>query len=242
MRYKTLAFTAALALGLCACQNRDKLRVTSHGPYPDAHYITEAQLKTLVDNFPAPPAPGSEEEKADWKLLLEWQNKRTALQCAAALVQEKSNFPEYFGGDANPFVKPEPKEVLDFMTRFGDDVKLAAARLKKHAKRPRPDGPELRPCIQDVGSKYSYPSIHAAVARAYALLLGDLAPARRAEFLAAADDAALNRLITGVHFPSDLEAGKQYAALVYAELLNNESFRRDADSMRSYLEQDSTKQ
>ncbi|HOX22545.1 MAG TPA: phosphatase PAP2 family protein [Elusimicrobiales bacterium] len=228
-----LPFLAALVL--CACANPDKIRVKYTGPYPDPHYLSEAQIERLVKDFPPPPAPGSEQEKADWATLLDWQAKRTPLQCAAALVQEKSDFPEYYGGDANPFIKPEPQPVLDFFRRMGEDVKTASARLKKHARRARPEGPQLHPCLRDVGSKYSYPSIHASTSRAFALILADFAPARRQEFLDSADQAALNRLIAGVHFPSDIAAGKEYGARVYAELLKNETFQREMETLRQYL-------
>lgn len=225
-----------LALALCACtQNPNTLQVKYSGPYPDAHYLSEAQLDRLVRTFPPPPAPGSPQEQADLALLLELQEKRTPLQCAAALVQEKSDFPEYFGGDANPFQKPEPKPVLDFFQKAGDDVKLASGRLKREAKRKRPEDPRLKPCLRDVGSKYSYPSIHAAVARAFALILSELDPALREQYLADADAAARNRLTAGVHYPSDVTAGEEYGARVYRELLANEAFRSELLALRQYL-------
>lgn len=225
-----------LALALCACtKNPDSLQVKYSGPYPDAHFLTDPQVDVLVRTFPPPPEPGSAQEQADLAVLLELQAKRTPLQCAAALVQEKSDFPEYFGGDANPFQKPEAKAVLDFFQKTGDDVKLASARLKKDAKRKRPEDPRLHPCLRDVGSRYSYPSIHAAVARAFALILSDLDPARKDQYLAEAGQAARNRLIAGVHYPSDVTAGEEYGARVYRELLTNKTFRAELESIRQYL-------
>ena len=92
----------------------------------------------------------------------------------------------------------------------------------------------LEPCLRRIGG-LSYPSGHSTIAHVFALILADLVPERRAEFLARADAAALNRVIGGVHHPSDIEAGKRLADLLYAEFLKSPAFRADQEALQQYL-------
>lgn len=70
------------------------------------------------------------------------------------------------------------------------------------------------------------------MARIYALVLGDITPKRKAEFLKRADEPALSRLIGGVQHPSDLVEGKIFADLYYAALRKNSKYLRDLETVR----------
>ncbi len=76
---------------------------------------------------------------------------------------------------------------------------------------------------------------HAVNARVFAPILADQAPGHREEFLARADRAALNRVISGVHYPSDIAAGKTAGDELYREFRQSPAFRGDLDSLRKYL-------
>ena len=60
-------------------------------------------------------------------------------------------------------------------------------------------------------------------------------PARRAEFLARADEAARNRALAGVHHPTDVEAGKLLAGTLYKQLLKQPAFAADLRALRRLL-------
>jgi len=75
----------------------------------------------------------------------------------------------------------------------------------------------------------------AVVDRVFALILADLAPGRREEFLSRADRAALNRGISGGHYPSDIAAGKKVEDGIYQEFRKSSAFRRDLDYFRKYF-------
>jgi acid phosphatase (class A) len=82
---------------------------------------------------------------------------------------------------------------------------------------------------------FSYPSGHAAYSRLFALILSELQPERKSEFMARADQAALNRVIGGVHYPTDIEAGKKLAEDIFADLRKNPDFRRDLEILKQYI-------
>lgn len=192
----------------------------------------EPKSLALVSQFPAPPAAGSAVEREDFRVLHEWQNARTAAQCGAAAAQESPFFGSFFGG-ASPLPDPLPAGAAVFFARVGAEAGVVDHLIKRRFRRPRPflADPTLAPCIARPGG-YAYPSGHAAVSRLYALILSELAPRRRAEFLARADQAALNRVIGGVHHPSDVEAGRRLADGLFAELMRSREFLEDLEKLR----------
>jgi acid phosphatase (class A) len=113
-----------------------------------------------------------------------------------------------------------------------DDVRLAVRALKEHFRRLRPFKiePRLENCIDDVRADLSYPSGHAAYAYAMAYLLSELVPERRAALEARAAQFARQRLVCGVHFPSDLDAGKLAARELFTRMEKNPAFRAEADA------------
>lgn len=224
---KLRLLAAAAVLGfLCACTP------AAHRHDNSAVYIQKSRLEAI--EFPAAPAPGSPVAAADFIELHNWQAKRTAGQCAAALAQGNAYFEDFFG-DLKPFVSPLPKESRKFLLRVREDASTAVTIMKARNARPRPflTDAALEPCIGRAAGQ-AYPSGHATISRLYALMLTELMPLRRSEFMARADQAALNRVIGGVHHPSDIEAGKQLADLLFSRFMENPEFRANMDKLRRY--------
>ncbi|OGR52166.1 MAG: hypothetical protein A2049_12730 [Elusimicrobia bacterium GWA2_62_23] len=197
------------------------------------YYLT-AQQQSFPD-FPAPPAAGSKQDQADFAVLKEWQLKRTPEDCARANAGAHAEFKEFFG-DMSPFADPLPAEAAVILDRVRADTDWAVYGIKERFKRPRPflTDKELEPCLGRAGGK-AYPSGHAAISRVFALLLADLVPSRRADFLARADEAALDRVIGGVHHPTDIEAGKRLADRVYKAFKKSRRFKQDLKALRALL-------
>jgi len=68
-----------------------------------------------------------------------------------------------------------------------------------------------------------------------ALVLIDMVPERRDLILARAADYANNRLICGVHFPSDIEASKLLAYVTHAVMANNPQYQKEMAVARAEL-------
>lgn len=85
------------------------------------------------------------------------------------------------------------------------------------------------------GGGYSYPSSHAAISRVFAAVLADIAPERKAEFFAKADEIARDRVIIGVHYPADIAAGKDLGDLFHSELLKSETYLQDLKRVKTLL-------
>jgi len=239
-------FSAGAAAGFFASQPYAVLQPAALGPVPvevyssvadkvasAGHYLTVSELD--LGAVPAAPAPGSAKDKADFETLLAWQASRSRAQCTAAAAEMEHSF-EVFFGKITPFVSPQPAEVTKFFKNVGVDSVAAHRFVKDIYKRDRPflRDARIKPCIARV-SGYAYPSGHATMSRLFALILGDLAPARRKEFIARADEAALNRVIGGVHHPTDIEAGRILANELYRNLSREPEFVSEMDGLRSFL-------
>ncbi len=156
------------------------------------------------------PALGSVGSQNDFDALLEYQRTRTEAECAEASHEEDANLLSLFAGPKGPLTKKEAKRLHPrFLTVYGEagaNIYLA----KRIYKRPRPyiANPEIQPCI-DRESSYAYPSGHTALSRMFARLLSRIYPERANAFMERANEVANNRILGGVHHPTDIYAGKK---------------------------------
>jgi len=222
---RSAALTILLAAGVAAAKGK--------GPKQPPLYLSEAKLEAL--QFPLAPAPGSIVDKADLAQLHDWEKRRTKQQCAAAQAQSHAYFDEFFG-DISPFVKPLPQEPADFLRQVQDDVDVAVGLIKDKNQRPRPfrHDSSLQPCLEKIGG-LAYPSGHATLSHVYALMLSDLVPARNPAFITRANDAALYRVIGGVHHPSDIEAGKRLGDILFAQFMKDPAFQAQMGRLKAFL-------
>ena len=216
-----------LSLGLAACSS-----FGAHRSDGTAVYLDKARLETM--DFPPAPAPGSPTDRADLIALHDWQSRRTAEQCDKAASEGEAYFDQFFG-ELNPFTGPLPKESRKFILRVRKDTETAVNIYKNRNARQRPflEDPSLTSCLGKIGG-LAYPSGHATLARVYALMLTEISPLRRSEFMARGDEAALYRVIVGVHHPSDIEAGKQLGDILFGRFMQNSGFRAGLERLRYY--------
>ncbi|RZA06444.1 MAG: phosphatase PAP2 family protein [Proteobacteria bacterium] len=179
---------------------------------------------------PPPPAAGSSVDKEDLAELEAWQKKRTDKLCEEVIAQKRVEPDTFF--KKLPF---EPKSSAEaVLLKIRADVGQAVSRYKAEYARARPflrEPDRFKPCYPE-GHGTSYPSGHAAISQAYALALGDLDPAHRTLYLNEAKQAGLYRVIGGVHHPSDIRAGAELGAAVYARIKQTPEFRKELASLQ----------
>jgi acid phosphatase (class A) len=169
---------------------------------------THAQQTTL-DIIGPYPKPGSIEELKDFEILLSYQNTRTPEQCEIAAEEEDANIESFFGGKHALLSDAEIRFAKRKFRALTIKSGLAIYYYKKKYHRPRPyvSHSEIKPCVEFESSK-AYPSGHTAISRVYARALGHFFPERAMLFLKRSNEVAENRIIGGVHHPSDIAAGK----------------------------------
>jgi acid phosphatase (class A) len=196
------------------------------------HFISDDD-SAFVASFATPPAQGSSTTRTELDALLALQASRTPAQVEAAQADRKTEVRRFYAAlgldEEDP---PDLPKVERLASDVEDDVRIAVRSAKEHFRRLRPFEiePRIDNCIDNVRADLSYPSGHAAFGWSMAWLLARLVPERRALLEARAEEFARQRAVCGVHFPSDLEAGKQAARQLLAEMEKNSEFRAQADA------------
>jgi acid phosphatase (class A) len=144
-----------------------------------------------------------------------------------------------------PDRKRLPRFVL-LLNRVAEDSFAASGEAKKRFPRPRPFQrfQMKRVCGQAVAPKpeasptggTSYPSGHAVVSWAVAMVMMEASPASAQSIVTRAVDYGQSRVVCGLHYPSDIDAGRLVATAVVEKLFALPEFRRDFQCAKAELQ------
>jgi acid phosphatase (class A) len=231
-RARAILIVAILAIAAGALFDR-----LNEGP----HYLA-GDTASFAASFDPPPTPDSPVTRTELDALLIMQTARTPAQVEAARADRKTEIHRFYAVlGLPPEHSADLREVRRLAERVEDDVRLHVRAVKNRFRRLRPYEiePRLEPCIADVKGDLSYPSGHAAYAYAMAELLSLMVPERRVELQARADEFAAQRMMCGVHFRSDLDAGRLAARRLMEEIAATPTFaaelRRASAELRAVM-------
>lgn len=182
------------------------------------HYLDAAQLD-LVDLLPPPPDTNSPEALADENKVAKIVAQRTPAQMEEAKDESKRTV-FFFQPSVGPSFSPDalPKTAA-FFERAESDVERLVDVAKGYWQRPRPPfAPEKHG---------SYPSGHAAFAASAAIMLSMMLPEKRGAIFTQARLFAENRIILGVHYPTDIAAGWTTGTLAVSVMMRNKKYKAD---------------
>src|SRR5690606_38014770 len=94
------------------------------------------------------------------------------------------------------------------------------------------EGPTCVETSEAFAASGSYPSGHSAVGWLYALVLAEVDPEHAAAIIARGRAYGESRVVCGVHFVSDVDAGRLASSAVFAALAGNAEFQADIASAR----------
>jgi acid phosphatase (class A) len=192
--------------------------------------------------LPAPPAPGSGRAADDVAIF----NATRGLQGSPRWVVATSDVnlrqgPGVFACALGVALDDQnaPKLTRLFFRVAADSHNVIEAP-KDHYGRPRPyvaapDAPTCEAKTLELTNNPTYPSGHAAIGWAWGLILAELAPDRSTDVMMRARAFGESRMVCGVHYLSDIEAGRDGAAMLVAAEHGNSEFRADMDAARDEL-------
>jgi len=191
--------------------------------------VSTAQAKEVYFfgfHISEPPAQGSDEYRRDFTELHAYQDHRTPEDCAIAGSQSHLNFENTFGPKTGVLTDSEMKKAKILSARVLVRVGIVVGYFKSHFKRPRPyiTDSSLVPCIPKLKNGYAaYPSGHSTAGYALALALAKKFPYKKDLILKQGLQVGENRLIGGVHHPSDVAAGRKLAEQIVKNMFVTEA-------------------
>jgi acid phosphatase (class A) len=207
-----------------------------HAQAVGSGYYTQNAPPDLSGIIPPPPAQNSDTTKAELALLHQIQQSRTSAQVAAAQDDDRHEDMFYLRTVMGRGFVPGNLPLLTALSnRMESEGSVASHALKGEFKRPRPYqfDSTLHPVCETVTQPNSYPSGHSIVGYLDAFVLIRIVPEKSREILERADDFAHNRMVCGVHYPSDLAAGREVAYVLFGYLMAQPRFQNDLAAARA---------
>ncbi|ODT85477.1 phosphatase PAP2 family protein [Phenylobacterium sp. SCN 70-31] len=242
---------AAFAVTLSACATDAAPPAAGQAAAPAAGQPAGPKPTTLTGYFAAnpldgktilgpPPAVDSPHGRADRAVFDETRALEGSERWRAAIEDNDlwggaaiRRFSCALGVDLN---ERETPAALRLLHRVELDVRTVGTPAKDAYARVRPlignDQPICVPREDWMRTNASYPSGHSMTAWAWALILTEAAPARADALLELGRESGESRVVCGVHFPSDVEAGRTLAAGMVARLHADRAFMTDLAKLK----------
>jgi acid phosphatase (class A) len=189
-------------------------------------YVVQGGIE-LTRLLPPPPAPDTPAGKADLDAVLATQRARSAAEAASAQADAEATVFRFADVLGDGFAADRLPLTARLFGRLTKSIGPVVNPAKEHWHRARPfvASSAVEPLSRPDGD--TYPSGHGALARLYAIVLADLLPGRRDAIFARADRFAWNRVVNGVHYPTDVTAGAIAGTLIAQRLQADAAFRAD---------------
>jgi acid phosphatase (class A) len=201
----------------------------------EATFVTPDRFDLTKLLAPAP-APDSEQQKRDLAAVLAVQRTRTLAQSERALADATAGlfgFADVLGPNFNAQSVPAVAALFD---KVRGDAAVAFSAGKDAWNRPRPFVVSTEvDAVGDRPSGSSYPSGASTVGYLTAIVLANMVPEKAPALFARGREFGDDRVILGVHFPSDVEAGRNAATALAAVLMQDAAFLKEFAAAKAEL-------
>jgi acid phosphatase (class A) len=226
------AITCALILALPA-QSADQA----------TGYLDSAHVPDVTKLLGPPPAAGSGTKTGDVATFRATRSLQGSPRWRLAASDADygagpmlHDFSCVLGARLDPATAPA---LAGLLTRLTFDSSNTERSAKSYYRRPRPfveiGGPICVTPDDYLKKSYSYPSGHSTYSWTVGLVLADIAPDHTAAILARARTYGESRVVCGVHYESDVQAGRLAATALFGALQSNPTFRKDLEAARAEL-------
>ncbi|HUO02350.1 MAG TPA: phosphatase PAP2 family protein [Rhizomicrobium sp.] len=249
MKNRSILIIAFLLAGLMPAMPQTLVQPTSQTQTPVAARPPRppARLIYLSADFlplpglllPAPAKPDSAEGRDDLAAVKAAQAGASPERIALAAADDK-NETVWFLANILPGFEASRLPVTDKLFKAArNDENFEVNAFKRYFARERPFDIDhsIKTCVPSVYGRglESYPSGHATMGYSLSIILAHLIPEKAETILARAKEYGANRVICGVHFPSDIAASQALGTAVALELMSTPAFKADLDAAKAEL-------
>jgi acid phosphatase (class A) len=184
-----------------------------------------------------PPDESSDQEKRDLAAVIDAQKARTPPQVERAVADNAISIQRFSDVLGPRFEVEQLPAFTAFFNRMQGDSRLVVLATKDAWNRRRPFlvSDDVLFVGAKPGSVGSYPSGHATFGYLTAIVLAEMLPEKRAALFTRGREYGDNRVIAGVHFPTDVEAGRIAATVIAAALMRSPAFRSEFETAKAEL-------
>jgi acid phosphatase (class A) len=189
--------------------------------------------------LPPPVSPDSAEGKAELELVRATVKAAPPADIKRAAVDDEDETVSLYAIVLPGFdIKTLPATALLFK-HVENDQNYATKKAKTYFARKRPFelDPAIPTCVPSAQGKAptSYPSGHSTLGFTDGIILAHLIPSKATAILVRAKDYANNRVICGVHFPSDTVASQALATGLAIEMMQSPQFQKEFAAAKAEL-------
>jgi acid phosphatase (class A) len=216
----------------------------AQGAAPTVGYLSAGEAPDTIRILPGPPATGSGREADDKAIFAATRSlkgdPRWDLATADADLHPANGMADFacaLGVTLDPQTAPT---VATLFARISRDARTVIDPPKDRYARPRPyladtSAPICVDKTDDLAKSFSYPSGHATQSWAWGLVMAELAPDRASEILMRARAIGESRIVCGVHYLSDVQAGRDAGGILVARLHAEPAFQADIAKARAEI-------
>ncbi|RAO76578.1 phosphatase PAP2 family protein [Dyella jiangningensis] len=201
-------------------------------------YLTTPQVNQAMAALPAPSAPGSAEDLADYAATDRAFAARSTADFTRAQQEEKFDVFDFAEVIGPGFRADKLPHVAALFKEAEHETKEAVDLSKNHWKRPRPC-PPASACALDPAKaakkSYGYPSGHSSRATVDAILLVQLFPQDADAIMQESRDIGWRRVVKGVHTLQDIYAGREFGQALAGDMLASPAMQHDLAEARAEL-------
>ncbi len=190
-----------------------------------ARYVKSGDID-WASILPGPPVDGSAEHQAEIAQMLQLQERRTAedvARCRSEVDLSFASVADVLGDNFKEHLLPQTAALLA-QTQVDTHLMLVDAKKNWHRVRPPKADSRIHPCVK-METNGSYPSGHAAQGVIWATVLAEIYPERRDALMARGRQIGEDRVIGGIHYPSDVRDGQVLGEAIAKKLLESGDFQ-----------------
>ena len=198
-----------------------------------ANFVSHEQVD-LAKLLAPPPSDQSFQTQAEIVELIQIQKTSTPQEKSLAASDDRISVFQFAPSILGPkFTLENVPLTEELFRRLNKDAISIFSDPKEKWNRTRPFvvNTEIKACSEHASSG-AYPSGHSICGYLTAIVLADMIPEKRTEFFERASQYARNRIVCGVHYRSDIEAGQIGGTVIAAFAMQNPRFRKEFEEAR----------